>query len=237
VYRDNVQPAFLFYETRPGFTLDECSVDKSGGWLLIKEGEDNRIVNLGTLQETILENAAGAHGHFDLGYGYSVGADDQHVSPDPGQPHYNATTVIGFPVTTTRPVVHFNQTLDVMGGAANHISHTNAKPGAPLSEQYACGSSAMRASDSPRRDEIVCFRLDAYHNPDNSLDVLVVAPVMTDLDQPGGIRVPADADYDRAPKGNLDVTGGYFIWTTNMGGVGGRLDAFIVKVPGDNLIR
>jgi hypothetical protein len=35
-------------------------------------------------------------------------------------------------------------------------------------------------------------------------------------------------------KGNLDVTGGYFIWTTNMGG--DRLDAFIVKVPANLLM-
>jgi hypothetical protein len=31
------------------------------------------------------------------------------------------------------------------------------------------------------------------------------------------------------PKGNLDVTGRYFIWTSNT--AGGRLDAFIVKIP------
>jgi hypothetical protein len=36
-------------------------------------------------------------------------------------------------------------------------------------------------------------------------------------------------DYPQFPKGNLDVTGEYFIWTTNMGG--DRLDAFLVKVP------
>ena len=35
---------------------------------------------------------------------------------------------------------------------------------------------------------------------------------------------------DKAPKGNLDVTGRYFIWTTNLGG--NRLDAIVVKVPG-----
>src|SRR5213592_4452921 len=47
---------------------------------------------------------------------------------------------------------------------------------------------------------------------------------MTDLDAPGG-----GGDYEKAPKGNLDATGQYFIWTTNLGG--NRLDAFIVKIP------
>ncbi len=38
-------------------------------------------------------------------------------------------------------------------------------------------------------------------------------------------------DYARRPKGNLDVTGEYFIWAANLYGRENRLDAFIVKVP------
>jgi hypothetical protein len=55
--------------------------------------------------------------------------------------------------------------------------------------------------------------------------VLVVGQVMTDLYASGG----GTDDYAKRPKGNLDVTGRYFIWTTNLGG--NRLDAFIVKIP------
>jgi hypothetical protein len=51
---------------------------------------------------------------------------------------------------------------------------------------------------------------------------------MTDLDAPGG-----GGDYEKAPKGNLDISGQYFIWTSNMGG--DRLDAFIVKIPANQL--
>jgi hypothetical protein len=47
---------------------------------------------------------------------------------------------------------------------------------------------------------------------------------MTDLNASGG-----GDDYYKAPKGNLDVTGDYFIWTSNLGS--SRMDAFIVKVP------
>ena len=32
-----------------------------------------------------------------------------------------------------------------------------------------------------------------------------------------------------APKGNVDITGQCFLWTSNIGT--GRLEAFIVKVP------
>src|SRR5262249_45006591 len=86
-----------------------------------------------------------------------------------------------------------------------------------MTQQYACGGGASRRR-LPRNNEIVCFPLDG------SLRVLVVAPVMTDLDAPGG-----GSDYAKMPKGNLDVTGQYFVWTSNAGGR--RLDAFIVKVP------
>ena len=36
------------------------------------------------------------------------------------------------------------------------------------------------------------------------------------------------------PKGNLDITGQYFIWTSNMGG--DRMDLFLVKIPAQKLL-
>src|SRR5437773_8291174 len=65
---------------------------------------------------------------------------------------------------------------------------------------------------------------------DGSFKVLVVAPVMTDLNAPGG----GSDDYVKQPKGNLDLTGQYFIWTSNTGG--NRLDAFVVKIPSQVLM-
>ena len=104
-----------------------------------------------------------------------------------------------------------------------HISHANARPGVPLDQQFACGGQASRI-DPPRANEIVCFRLDA------SLQVLVVAPMMTDLN--AARRGPTTTR--ELPKGNLDVTGQYFIWTSNA--ASNRLDAFIVKVPSHLLV-
>jgi hypothetical protein len=52
---------------------------------------------------------------------------------------------------------------------------------------------------------------------------------MTNLDAPGG-----GTDYAKTPKGNLDISGKYFIWTSNLGG--NRLDAFLVKVPSQLLV-
>jgi hypothetical protein len=214
---------FQYFPAAPDHVFDECHVDKSGQWLVILESTsagavNNRIVNLQTGAERRLEDTQGALGHLDLGHGYAVGADN--YNPDP-----NATIAIDLADTaTTRPLgptVHFNKRWDIV--AANHIAHGNAVKGFAPETQYACGSNASRVPDMA--DEIVCFGLDANRYADGSLDVLVVAPVMTNLDAPGG----GAGDYEKTPKGNIDLSGRYFVWTTNMSG--GRLDAFVVKIP------
>jgi len=209
-YEENVGK-YSYYPTRGA--LDECNLDASGRWLIMLEGNDNRIIDLTTGVEQILLDKEGALGHLDMGYGYAVGADNYNTEP-------NATILIKFPLTSLiRPVgkvVHTNPNWET--AEANHISHQNRKPGA-AENQYACGSNA---DDVPREDEIVCFKLDG------SLKRVAVAPVMTNLSASGG-----GDRYGKFPKGNLDVTGEYFFWTSNMGGP--RLDAFIVKIPIDLL--
>jgi hypothetical protein len=218
---------FRYYPTPEGYSFDECHIDKSGRWVMLLQGRPdggriNRVVDVQTGGETIIDAPAGALGHLDMGFGYAVGADNYNPLP-------NATILLKFPVSSTQrpvgPALHYNKRWDV--AAANHISHGNAIAGAPPESQYACGSNASRVVEMA--DEIVCFSLDAGRNVDGSLDVLVVGQVMTDLDAPGG----GSGEYEKRPKGNLDVTGRYFIWTTNLGG--GRLDAFIVKVPAARL--
>ena len=213
---------FLYYAAPGGMVFDECHIDKSGRWLILLLNRNNgtrinRIVDIQTGKQTTIDGTDGALGHLDTGYGYAVGADNYNSLP-------NATILLKFPVQSTKrpvgPVVHYNKRWDIV--AANHIAHGNAT-NAPAESQYACGSNASTTSDMA--DEIVCFSLNAYRNSDGSLDVLVLGQVMTDLYASGG----GSDDYSKRPKGNLDVTGRYFIWTTNLGG--NRLDAFIVKIP------
>ena len=209
------QPSGAFsYFPRKG-EYDECNLDRSGRWLLIIDGDrsdglGNRIIDLQNRSETVLPGqTAGRLGHLDMGDGYAVGANGHHQLA-------NTTAVIKFPPRNTKwpgTVVHYNSDWDT--AVANHVSHQNRKAGVPPEEQYACGSNLDRGK---RENEIVCFRLDESH------ETLVVAPVMTNPDAPGSCD-----DYCKMPKGNLDVTGGYFIWTSNLGGT--RMDAFIVKVP------
>jgi hypothetical protein len=209
---------FRFFPT-VGIEYDECQVDRSGAWLLIKEqvdgrnGEDNRIIALETNAERWLLDEDGAGGHSDMGFGAMVAADNWFPSGMAWRLWEFGTDPLG-----PRTLVYSDPSWH--SGSINHVSWQNAVDG-PAAAQYACGSGATHGP-GPRAGEIVCFRLDG------SLRAVVVAPVMTDLGARGG-----ENEYWRLPKGNLDVTGEYFIWTTNVGG--DRLDAFIVRIPVDLL--
>ncbi len=213
-YREDLAQ-FSWYPARG--RLDECHLDHSGRYMIMLDnvdytyGEDNRIVDLTTGTERLLLDQEGAAGHADTGYGYLVNEDDWNALP-------GAVRVWDLAAMTSSVVYHVTDwSVDV-----GHISHTNSRPGMPTPQQYACASNATRGA-LPRANEIVCFRLDG------SKDVLVVAPVMTDLNAAGG-----GDDYSKDPKGNLDVTGQYMMWTSNIGT--GRLDAFIVKIPAHRLV-
>src|SRR5258705_5264620 len=79
VYREDTR-AWSYFAARGDF--DECSVDKSGHWLVILDnvdqryGVDNRVINLDTGVESVLYDQDGAAGHLDMGRGYLVGEDD-----------------------------------------------------------------------------------------------------------------------------------------------------------------
>jgi hypothetical protein len=199
--------------------FDECQIDKSGRWLLVKEnvdgrhGEDNRIIDLQTGAEQIFYDEEGAGGHSDLGYGYLVAEDNMFDRA-------GAVRVwqFGQDLKTTGQGTLVYGLASWEGGGVGNLAHGNAAVNTPLDQQMVCSSNAFRVN-LPRVNEIVCYRLDG------SMNALIVAPNMTDLDAPGG----GNDDYSKRPKGNLDPTGEYFIWTTNAGT--NRSDAFIVRVP------
>ena len=104
-----------------------------------------------------------------------------------------------------------------------HLSHANARSDVPVKKQYACGAQGTRLA--VRAQTRSCASAST-----RSQRALVVAPTMTDLDAAGG----GASDYTKLPKGNLDVTGRYFIWSSNVGRK--RLDVFVVKVPSELLV-
>ncbi len=214
VYSETTQQ-FSFFAKQG--TFDECHIDKSGRYLMIQENIDNQndmenvFIDLQTGVQTTVYDQNGGVSHADMGYGYVAGSDNWNSLP-------NASITWTFgPTWTKGPPVFYNVNWNV--SQAGHISHENANASLSMKQQYACGSNADRGAV---QNEMVCFRLDV------SYDQLVVAPIMTNLDALGG-----GTDYAKTPKGNLDISGKYFIWTTNLGG--NRLDAFLVKVPSQRL--
>ena len=151
-----------------------------------RNGNDDRIIDLQTGVETLLLDENGGMGHADFGFGDVVGADNWLAYP--------ALRLWKFGISPLGPGTIVYRDPSFVTSSANHISRANAVPGSPAS-QYACGSNVSR-TNGPRANEIVCFTLDG------SLKAVVVAPVMTDLDAPGGGN-----DYAKYPKGNLDGTG------------------------------
>jgi hypothetical protein len=197
-------------------SYDECQISKSGKWLLTKDnvdgkdGEDNLIYDVDSYGgPRVITDKEGAAGHSDNGWNYMVAADNYNSKP-------SAFRVWKFDESSTPQglLTYYTSSWDA---ELSHISHCNAVDGEP-ENQFVCGSGASRSA-GPRNNEVVAFRLDG------SLQVLVVAPTMVDLDAAGG----GAEDYAKLPKGNLDYTGQYFLWTSNCGGP--RLDAFVVKVP------
>lgn len=210
---DSGSKRYSFYPITDGF--DECQVDRSGDWLLIKanldgrNGEDNLIVNLRTGDERTILDEEGAAGHSDMGNGYMIASDNWAENANTWKVwDFNQKELKG-------KAVYHNKDWNV--SAPDHVSNTNARAGVAADQQYACGSSVNRGQ-GVHANEIVCFTMDG------SMSSVAVAPVMTDLNASGG-----DDEYGRYAKGNLDVTGQYFLWTTNLGG--SRLDAFIVRIP------
>ncbi len=207
---------FRFYPARQDY--DECQIDRSGRFLVIKDnidglqGEDNVIIDLTTGLQQVLHDPEGAGGHSDAGYGYQVAEDNWH--PKPGAAR--VWNLAGNPGDGSQGRLVFHVTDWNFGSI--HIAHGNSRAGLPLDQQVACMSSLGR-TPYPRNNEVLCYRLDG------SLQVLVAAPVMTNIDASGGGPDP----YWKLPKGNIDVTGEYFIWASNMGG--SRQDVFIVRLP------
>src|SRR5205814_611230 len=88
VYNENTRQ-FSFFAQK-GLNYDECQIDKSGRWLVIKEKTgidprsevDDRIIDLQTGNERVLLDRNGAGGHSDNGFGYMVAADN--MNPQPG---------------------------------------------------------------------------------------------------------------------------------------------------------
>ena len=203
VYRNG---KLSLYPKRDGY--DECQLDKSGRWLIIKEGAgggDNRVIDLETGEERTIHNADGAVGHSDTGAGFVAGEDDQH------EPGALVTWDLAQPFTPENRHLHYHLTQWVDSkGVGIGLGHVAVRGNRAL-------VSHAHREDIPRINELGVVTLDG------SRQIRLIAPNLMDVDGGGG------DDYAKQVKANWDPTGQYACWTANAGT--DRLDAFLVEVP------
>ena len=177
---------FRYFAPPAGYVLDECHVDKSGRWLMILEtradgSRRNRIVDLQNGNESPRSRTSTARSAI------STWGTDTPWAPTTFNPLPNATILLKFPVDEHARARSDRWCISTSAGTSPRPITSRTAMRGPVSaatSQYACGSNASRVADMA--DEIICFPLDAGRNADGSLDVLVVAQVMTDLDAAGG---------------------------------------------------
>ncbi len=106
------------------------------------------IVDVQTGVETVIYDEKGGVGHADMGYNYVVGADGYNPLP-------NAFITWSFaPSLVKGPTVFHSSSSKIP--RVNHVSHQNAKPGLPMHQQFACGSSADRGRGTKRDSCVSC---------------------------------------------------------------------------------
>jgi hypothetical protein len=236
-YKESTQQFFYF----PALgSFDECNIDKSGRYVLIDEktpqtcsrcDEDTVIEDLQTGTQTILLNGQGGGGHYAMGYGGWIQADNWTVPNawrwwDGSQSLLENGPLSGLGSLIQGGLVHQDNDWNVF--EPSHISWENASASTPVNQQYACGGANPTTVVAPHSQEITCFLVDDSVASANE-QVLVVAPTMTDPNASGGSWCSGCVNYAQDPKGNIDPTGQYFFYVSNLGG--SRMDAIIVKIP------
>lgn len=137
---------------------DECQIDKSGKFLVTKEDNFMRVINIDSDEEFIIDNEGGALGHSDNGYACAIGEDDYNLLPS-ALVHWDF-------LTHTKKVLHHTDYWNL-----GHISFTNCQP-VPLEQQY-CLISGSGNQESIGR-ELTLVKLDG------SMRRLIIAPALTE---------------------------------------------------------
>jgi hypothetical protein len=204
--------------------FDECQIDKSGRYLLIKANIDNSydvdgiFMDLETGEYVTMSDQEGAPGHSDNGFG-TVIASDNWAPVDCRFFRYDFKEIIDGAVRENLTIVYNTDGWANTAGCPQHLTWTNAKDTniVPYEHQFLCGSN-LADGEMAKHNEVVCFR------PDASLDVLIVAPVLSFANASGGGYY-----YNKLPKAVIDKAGDYILWSSNMRS--DRIDIFVARVP------
>lgn len=188
---------------------DECQVDRTGQWNVIKIGNDNLMIEVATDKHWAITNAGHAIGHSDTGRGYAVGEDDYNDQP-------GAFVKWWLPTDGPHTVYHMTDWQEM----SRDISHCN------VGQDWVLISAACR-NNVPRSNELVKAWIDG------SMRCTAIAPNLVDLDtwMPGddALGTQREKDYRKLPMANVCPHGEWAFWTANCGT--SRFDAFLVRIP------
>ena len=189
------------------------------------------IINAQTGSETRIVNSLGGNGHYGLGYGNYVEVHNL-------DPIYSVARLWSAAAASTHPVgdvadipyrdiCNYNPT--VCSEAVAHPSWLDAVPAAvePIANQYVCDSTAS-VLDKPFSNQVYCYYLSASSSS-TPKQAFVIAPTMIRDTATGGCA-NGNGEYGNQPKGNIDPTGHYFIWSANLDTTN-NCQVFIVKIP------
>lgn len=196
---------YVISEQSTPFTCPSCSLDS----VILDLQEPGR--------QQILLNKLGGAGHLGPGWGWVIENDNFNATYQQTKlwdlndlwGHDSGSAVISQPYSTI-----CNPTCST--GLGDHPTWLNAKNPAvvPLSHQYGCDSILYGVppdNPNPFSDQIACFSV-APNQKQSALTAVVVAPVMS-YDNATGC---GSSEYANEPKGNIDYTGHYFIWSSNL---------------------
>lgn len=232
---EGASSTFKFFPTAVSGGFDECHIGAGGRYLLIDEktpqtcstcDEDTVLVDLKSGAQTTILNQNGGGGHYATGYGYYAQAMNWDNTYSESMVWDAANTASGGSPVFAVPYSNICSA-STCAGVPQHPSWLNALPPAqvPVSHQYACDSTANTMTSAPFANQVYCFYLDGT-TPTDQLQSLVVAPTLTNFSDTGcGPNI-----YEQEPKGNIDFTGHYFIWSANLDS-NTNCQVFIVRIP------
>jgi hypothetical protein len=207
---------------------DECEIDRSGRWLIIKEdtqgdgGGDVRVIDRDAVfGERILLDADGAGGHGSIGYGFVIMEDNFGLGGAIRKWDFTQSMAGGQPpVGDGQGEMVYHRT----NFGESHATWANARPASEQSvdTQQACITGAFAIGSQLARDnEITCFLLNG------GLSARVLAPTMIDLAASGDAG--SGDDYYQLPFGNVDRYGEWLVWGSNKGR--DTIDWFLIRIP------
>lgn len=233
---------FQYFDGMTPSGINECHVGPGGEYVLIDEKTPTTcpecslgtvIAILDTGRQIIIPNKEGAGGHYSVGYGYYTQNQNWDAAYDQVMlwKISDLSSAVGDVWSQPWGTQCVNTSGDIRCAAVPaHPSWLNAVPPCvqPVAQQYVCDSSA-NSINVPFANQVFCYDLDPTVAPEDQQS-LVIAPTMINVDKTGY----GDGYYANLPKGNIDYTGHYFMWSANLDS-NDNCQVFLVKIPTSRL--